>query len=336
MHIKLWQEIERKNFAPIYVLYGKEEFIVEQTKKKIIENAIDPNELDFNFAVIDLETTPIEYAIDELSQFPFIGEKRVVILENAYLLTAANRKEKIEHNIPKLLEYISNPVESTIAVFVAPTEKMDERKKIVKEIRKVASVLDAKEFDERATIKWITELARESNVRISSVVAGQISFKTGNNLLLISNEFGKLVLSIEKGGEITTELVEHLVTRSLEENIFRLTDLVIKRQKKEAIGVYHDLLTQKEEPIAILALIARQYRILAQVKYLSSEGFGAQQIASRLKLNPYVVKLAMQQIHHFDASYLTNALDQLADIDYQMKTGYGERELLLEFFILKN
>lgn len=336
MHTKIWQDIEKKNFAPIYVLYGKEEFIVEQTKRKLIENAIEPSEMDFNFAVIDLETTPIEYAIDELSQFPFIGDKRVVILDNAYLLTAVNRKEKVEHNTARLLAYMNNPFESTIAVFIAPTEKLDERKKIVKELNKTAQVLNAKEFDDRATTKWILDLAKENNVRISSTVASQIAYKTGNSLVLIHNEFDKLVLHIDKGGEITSELVETLVTRSLEENIFRITDLVIKRQKREAIDMYRDLLTQKEEPIAILALIARQFRILAQVKFLSGEGLGAQGIASRLKLNPFVVKLAMQQIHHFDASYLTNALDQLAEIDYQMKTGYGERELLLELFILKN
>lgn len=332
---ELWKKLNNKNFSPLNIIYGTETFLIEKTKKLFIENALKQEEMEFNFSIVDLDEISVEAAIEEMESFPFLGERRVVFLTNAFFFTAEKRKEKVDHNLEKLLNYITNPASFTVAVFIVPAAKLDERKKITKEILKSASVLDAKPLREIDLINWVKDMAFQNKLSFHPKTIERLIFLTGGNITLLASEIEKLSLFIQPGDVVTDEVLELVVAKSLDQNVFTLIDKLMKRQKDAAIKIYHDLLVQKEEPIRILAAIARQYRILSHVKYLSGEGYSENAIASKIKENPYPVKLAKQMIHNFSLEYLAKALHELAEIDYKMKTGRGDKELLLDLFILK-
>jgi len=337
--LALWKDLQRKQFAQNYVIVGEEEFLRNQTRKLIVENALTADELEFNLSVIDLEETPIEQAVEEMETFPFLGERRVVILQNAMFLTAASAgksREKVEHQLDRLLNYLQNPADFTIAVFIVPYQKLDERKKITKALLKHSAVFQAKPLNEAELVRWSFDLADQSRVKIDPKASELLVHMTGNNLQSVAGEMEKLSLHVGEGETITEALVEKMVSKTLEQNVFALVDRIVRNQKLEAIQMYRELLVQKEEPIRILAAIARQYRIYAQVKHLSQSGYGVAQIASKLKLNPYPVKLAAQQMGTFTDEYLLQQIDELAEIDFKMKTGQGDKDMQLELFILKS
>lgn len=128
--IDIWKNIERKQFSPIYLLYGMESFLINETKQKLLKNMLTEEELDFNFASYDLEEVPIEVAIEDAETLPFMGEKRLIFLHNPFFLTSEKSKSKVEHDISKLEAYLQEPVPYSTIVFVAPYEKLDERKKL--------------------------------------------------------------------------------------------------------------------------------------------------------------------------------------------------------------
>ncbi len=103
----------------------------------------------------------------------------------------------------------------------------------------------------------------------------------------------------------------------------------------EALLIYHDLLKQKEEPLKLLALIARQLRIYYQVKELSRRSYSQKQMATQLKIHPYVVKLASQQINRFEDQQLLSLLESAADTDYAIKTGKMDKVLAVEMLLMK-
>lgn len=336
MIFDLWKQLNNKNFTPINIIYGTETYLIEKTKKLFIKNALNEGEIEFNFSTIDLDEVPVELAIEEMEMFPFFGEQKVVFLNNAYFFTAEKRKEKIDHNLEKLLKYISNPASFTIAVFIVPTMKLDERKKITKEILKAASVLNAKPLREIDLINWVKDMAIQYKLNFHPKSIERLIYLTGGNITLLASEIEKLSLFANQMEPITDDLLDLVVAKSLDQNVFSLIDKLMKSEKDSAIRIYHDLLVQKEEPIRIVAAIARQYRILSHVKYLSGEGYSENVIASKIRENPYPVKLAKQMIHHFSADYLARALHELAEIDFKMKTGQGDKELLIDLFILKS
>ena len=133
---------------------------------------------------------------------------------------------------------------------------------------------------------------------------------------------------------LSVEVVELLVARQLEDNVFLLTDALVQRKIKEAYLIYEDLMTQNEEPFKLLILIANQFRLMSQVIGLSKQGYRETDIAKTLNVHPYRVKLIHGQSHRFEQETIAKYLYQLADIDYKIKSGVLQKELALEMFIL--
>ena len=335
MVFELWKQMKAKKFAPIYLLYGVESFLINETKQLLISNILSEDELDFNLSSYDLEETPIEVALEDAETYPFFGEKKLVFLHNPVFLTSEKTKEKFEHNIAKLEAYLKQPSPYSIVVFSAPYEKLDERKKITKELKRQAAILEAKKLNESELKFWIKERAGYNGVEISDQATELMLTLAGTNLFMLTSEVDKLALYVGDRKRIDEETVDMLVSRSLEQNIFTLVDKIVHRKVDEALRIYYDLLKQNEEPIKILSIITGQFRMIYQVKELARRGYGQQQIASFLKVHPFRIKLAAGQAKLFRDDELTNIMNLLAEADYQMKTGGMNKQLLIEMFLFR-
>lgn len=335
MVLDVWKKIKKKQFESLYVLYGSESFLLNETKQLLTKYALDDEESEFNLSTYDLEETPIEVALEDAETFPFMGEKRLIILNNPFFLTAEKSKSKVEHNIKKLESYIQEPAPYSIVVFAGSYEKLDERKKITKELKRKAAVVEAKRLNEQELTSWVRERAALNGVEIEADAVQQMLTLAGTNLFMLTTEVDKLALYATEGKKIDIQMVEKLVSRSLEQNIFALVDKIVHRKIDEAFRIYYDLLKQNEEPIKILSIISGQFRLIYQVKELARRGYGQQQIAGFIKVHPFRVKLAAGQAQLFKDEDLTEIMKLLADADFQSKTGGMNKELLIEMFLFR-
>lgn len=335
MIFDLWKKIEKKQIAPIYLLFGTESYFINETKHLLMKHVLDDDDSDFNLSSYDLEETPIEVVLEDAETLPFLGEKRLIFLHNPVFLTSEKTKEKIEHNLSKLEAYLKEPAPFSVLVFMAPYEKLDERKKVTKELKRTAVVFEAKGLSQAELKQWILNRASHSEVQITDTAVERMIELVGSNLFMLTNEIDKLALFVKESKLIDEKIVENLVAKSLEQNIFTLIDKIVHRKVEEALRIYYDLLKQNEEPLKILALIAGQFRLIYQVKELSRRGYGQQQIAGFIKTHPYRVKLAAGHARLFSDEELSKMIQMLADADYQMKTGGMNKELLIELFLLK-
>ncbi|WP_226667331.1 DNA polymerase III subunit delta [Metabacillus litoralis] len=335
MIFDIWKDIKKKNLAPAYLLIGKEAFLMQETVQHIIQAGVLEEEMDFNLSIYDMEETSIETAIEDAETLPFMGERRVVIIKNPVFLTSEKKKEKVEHKIEKLEQYINSPAPYTVLVFMAPYEKLDERKKVTKLLKKQTKVIEMNSLSESDTKNWMMNLAEQDNVTLQKDAMEELLMLTAGDLMTIHQELNKLSTYVGENGTITSETVKLLVARTLEQNIFDLIEHVIHKRSKQALQIFYDLLKNNEEPIKILSLLVTQFRLILHVKELASTGYGQQQIANTVKVHPFRVKLALQQARLFSSDELAYLLIQLAEADYEMKTGKKDKQLLLELFLLK-
>jgi DNA polymerase III subunit delta len=335
MVLEIWKQIKQNNIAPIYLLYGTEAFLINETKQLLLNHILNEEEKDFNFSVYDLEETPVEDAIEDAETFPFFGEKKVIFLHNPSFVTAEKTKDKVEHNLSKLEAYLKEPAPHTVMVISAPYEKLDERKKITKEIKRNAINVEAKKLTEPELKGWVKERAKGYGIGFEEGALDHFLALVGTNLFMVTSELDKLSLYATEEKRIDVELVDKLVSRSLEQNIFTLIEKVVQRKLDEALRIYFDLLKQNEEPIKILALLAGQFRLIYQVKELARRGYGQQQIAGFLKTHPFRVKLAAGQAAKFTDEELTTLMSLIAEADYQMKTGGMNKSLLVEMLLFR-
>lgn len=335
MITEIWKQIKKKQFAQLYLLYGTESFLIHETIQLLISHALSEDEKDFNLSTYDLEETPIEIAIEDAETFPFIGEKRLIVLQNPIFLTSEKSKEKVEHNISKLEEFLKNPAPYSIVVIAAPYEKLDERRKITKDLKRNAMIGEAKKLNDQELKNWIKERVHANGVEIEDKAIEKMVGIAGSNLFVLTNEIDKMSLYAGSEKRIDLETVEKLVSKTLEQNIFELVEKVVHRKIEDALRIYYDLLKQNEEPIKILALLAGQFRLIYQVKELAKRGYGQQQIAGSIKQHPYRVKLAAGQAQLFTEEELKRMILIFADADYQMKTGGLNKQMIIEMIFFQ-
>ncbi|MBC2104320.1 DNA polymerase III subunit delta [Listeria booriae] len=328
-----WKKIEKKQFAPIYLIIGTEDYIINETKKRLVANILDTEDTDFNYANFDLDETAIEQVIEEAETIPFFGDRRLIVASNPSFLTTEKTKSKIEHRTARFEDYLNEPVDYSILVIIARVEKLDERKKLTKLLKKQATIVDAKRPNDAELRKWIQSAIKNNDFSMEIPAIERLMELTGGQLTTAMNELDKLMLYKLESREISIADVESLVVRSLEQNIFLLLDKMIALDISGALSIYYDLLKQKEEPIKILALIASQFRLLTQIKLLEKQGFSQQQVAQKLKVHPFRVKIGARQAKSFSYEQLTATLERLAEMDFEMKTGYGDKAQKLEWFL---
>ena len=320
---------------PIYVCYGTEKYLQQEFITHLIDKLVEPEQRSFAVSRYDLSETSLDLILDDAETLPFLADKKIVIAKNAFFFTGAKESTKVEHRVERLLDYMKSPVDYAVIIFVVDTDKLDERKKIVKALKDNQSAIPFLPLSVEELTKWMTQRAEKWRVTFGNGAIEKFILYTGAQLQLITTELEKLSLFIGPDGCITEELVGQLVVRSAEQNVFILMDEIVKQRLGNALSILHDLLKQREEPIKILLLIARQFRIMLQIKELEHQGYSQQQIASSIGAHPYAVKLASEQGRSYTLARLSGLLSQLGELDYQMKSGKVDKALGLELFILE-
>ena len=319
----------------VYLVQGKEPYLQELARKVFLETIVAPEDQDLNVGRFNMEEVSIQTAMQDAESVPYFGERRLVLVDNPSFFTGEKEKKSMDHQLERLQAYLENPMESSVMVFFAPYDKLDQRKKIVKQLKKVAVLLDASELTERDVKQYIQDSLRNHQYSIQEEALETLLVKTQYSLTNSMKELDKLMIASIDTKMIPLELVESLVAKTLEQNIFELGESILKKEGVKALQIYHDMLLQKEDPLKMNAILLGQFRLLLQVSYLKREGYQESEIQKTLGVHPYRVKIALQQSRRFGLPLLEKAFMQLVDTEYALKTSVGIKEMQLEWFILQ-
>ncbi len=304
----------------IYLLYGEIEYLIKENIKKIIKN----NNIDeLDITRYDLSTDNIDIILNDASSISLFGNKKLIIVNNALCFSSKSK----ETDIDLLESYLNNINEYTIIIFVVSS--LDERKKIVKLVRKNFNVIECNDIDKNLLVKTLFEPYKIDKEAIDLLIN-----RVGDDTTLLTSEIEKIKIYKNKDYTITCDDIKKLTSKTLEINNFKLIDAIIKNDKKTAIELYNERLKLNEEPIAIIIALANQIRIMYQVKQLYLSGYTENAIASNLKIHPYRVKLANQNSKKYDTNLLVKYLYELSTLDINIKSGKVDKYLALELFIL--
>ncbi|ASN05174.1 DNA polymerase III subunit delta [Virgibacillus necropolis] len=331
-YLEIAQKIKKNQLAPTYLLYGTESYFIQDIKKQLT-NAILPDGDIENLSTYDLDETPIQEVISDTETYPLFGERKLIIAHNPSFLKAKPSKLPFEHDLDRLQFYIENPVDYATIIFIAEYEKIDERKKVTKVIKKNAAIAKCDPIKEHELSKWIKTIANDYHITIEPKAFDVIETELQANLHLLQNEMMKFALYVGEGGNLTKDDAEMLISHTLNNSSLRLVDAVIERDIRKAITIYRDLLKMKEEPIAMVALLAYQFRTLLRVKLLKQKGYSQAQIQKQLGIHPFVVKIALSRESKFTIEQLSSYIDKLTNADADMKQGRMEKELAFDLLL---
>lgn len=312
----------------IYVFYGEEDFLINKAILDIVNKNTDHQLIKF-----DLKDTNISQLLEDASMMSLFEDKKIIIGYNASFLTGETTKDNLNHNIDQLSRYIDNPNPNVIIILTVVSDKLDKRKTIVKKIIEKTKVKSFDKLKEPEMVSFVRDIFKENNYIVSTKAINDLVSISGSNLFLLNNECKKLMLYKLDEQKIDDNDIVQMVERYDFDNVFALTDAVIKKDIDKSLLLYQELVKRGEEPIKIIVLLANQFRLIFQAKGLHAKGLTNEQIASNLGVHPYRVKLANEV--QMNSKELLRYIGLLADLDESIKMGKQNKNIGLELFLLK-
>ena len=205
-----------------------------------------------------------------------------------------------------------------------------------------------KPFSNIETANWVKKQIKTRGGNISYQAIQTLISLIGNDLWFLNNEINKLInyktgvkpkliqpAREEKPTEISIEDVQQLTKNIFDENIFALTDALSVKNKAYALKLLEDKLDAGLADSYLINMTIRQFKILLSVRQGLDSGQSSRTMINILKLHPFVMQKAINQVSRFNLSALKNILNELINIDFKMKTDKGNAKTMLNLFILK-
>ncbi len=181
--------------------------------------------------------------------------------------------------------------------------------------------------------RWITTRAKQENAAIAPDAVRLLASLAGGNLRLLANEIAKVATYVGPGGTIDAKTIALLVPDSREARVFDLTDALARGERGTALRLLHELLDDGQQPLMILALVARQVRTLVQVKDLAARGARPPEIAATVGMPPFLVEKTAAQAKRFTTAQLDAAQRACLAVDTALKRSRLAPDLALDLLL---
>lgn len=327
-----------QSLPPILVLTGEDVGQFEWLKKEISKNiGYDPS--DLNYSYFDMkEASYVDVELDLVS-LPFFADEKIVILDHLLDLTTAKKRYLTDEELKQFESYLERPSESTRLVIFAEG-KLDSKRRLVKLLKRDAQIIEAATPKEQDLKRYFSSQAQEMSLQFVGDALDQLLLKSGY-------DFGELQKNLaflkayKEDGQIRLEDIEEAVPKTLQDNIFDLTQMILQRRIDQAQALVKDLRLQGEDEIKLIAILLSQFRMFSQVKIFSEEGQSESQIVTSLselsgrKINPYQVKFALRDSRRISLAFLKQAMMILIETDYAIKNGSYDKDYLFDLALLK-
>ena len=313
---------------------GQYDIMKTQVLKQI---GYDP--ADLNFAYFDMKEVDYKSLELELVSLPFFADEKIVILDHFVDITTAKKRYLTDDELKSFEDYLENPLPSSKLVIFAEG-KLDSKRRLVKLLKRDATVFEAIEPKEQEIRAYFQKWAQELGLTFAGKSFEQLLIKSGFQF----SEIQKNLLFLQDykdNGVITEEDIVEAIPKTLQDNIFDLTQLILGKKIDQARDLVKDLTLQREDEIKLIAIMLGQFRLYTQVKILLESGQTESQMVSSLghylgrNPNPYQIKFALRDTRALSLNFLQDSIRYLIQADYQIKTGVYEKGYLFEKALLQ-
>lgn len=285
----------------VYLLLGDD----EERKAR----GIDKIRKGRNVEAYDAGDTSPESVVSACNSYSLFGEGSVVLVRN---LDAWNAAQK-----GRILGYLKDP--SPEADLVLLGKKIGAREKLLAAVKEAGEVHSFEQPTGKALARWAVGYAKKASLVLPEDVASELILRCSDDKTRVAREVEKLALYAD--GEATMGDVAALCPPDLQSNIFQFVDALGAGNGGRALDLLEALLGTGEPPLRIVHMIRRQFRLLARAKALLEDGTPRPEIASALKVPPFVARKLEEQAGKMREEDLERALAMISDLERGLKGG---------------
>ncbi len=322
---QLKQNLAQGKLSPVYLLYGEEGYLIEETVRRIEQLVFGNGVRDFNYQLFYGEDAPPSDIINAAHTMPMMAKYRLIVVKHVERMKVAQ--------LNKLTAYAAKP--STTAILILSGDNPDHKKAWPKGLSANCVAVRFYPLYDRDAVAWIQTKVREEGYRISHEAARGLLELSGNDLATLANQLEKLFAYTTRQKNISLEEVELVVGSVRQHNIFELVEAIGSKKLERALHILAKILAQGEPPTLVMALISRQLRRIWRAKCMLKQGVSWDKIGPKLGVPRFFLKNFSSQVEGFSLAELQAAFHNLLATDIKLKTGTQWPRLSLEFLLLK-
>jgi DNA polymerase-3 subunit delta len=317
-----------------YVLHGTDEYSLKNEIRAIRAKMGDPTIADLNTTTVEGKNASAVEIIAAASSFPFMGDKRLVLVEG--MLTWYGRKSagKTGKQELELLVAALPTLPETARVVFTEYEPLEETHAILK-IATSDPHGYVKRFNPPAdTTPWITKRVGEYGGQIEPSAAAALAAVMGSDLRAIESECYKLLTYVGMERPIRESDVTLLTSYVPEVNVFEIVDAIAKRDAVQSLKLIHHVLENtKQEPLSLLGMINRQFRLLLQTREVLDAGANPRQLPELQRVPQSKKEFLIRQAQTFTLEQLELIYHRLVEYDFDIKQGNIKDDLALDLLV---
>lgn len=332
------QKLTLSNLPSLSLFTGTDQGQFEVMKSQVLKQ-IGYDSADLNFAYFDMKEVVYKDVELELVSLPFFADEKIVILDHFVDITTAKKRFLTDDELKSFEEYLDNP-SLTTKLLIFAEGKLDSKRRLVKLLKRDAKVFDAVEAKEQELRQYFQKWSQKEGLQFTNNSFENLLVKSGFQFSEIQKNL-LFLQSYKEDSVIEEEDIVNAIPKTLQDNIFDLTQFILTKKMDQARDLVRDLTLQGEDEIKLIAVMLGQFRTFTQVKILAESGQTESQIASSLgsflgrNPNPYQIKFALRDSRGLSLSFLKQVISYLIETDYQIKTGLYEKGFLFEKALLQ-
>ncbi len=320
-HIK--EQIKNGTFDSIYLIYGEEHYLVQQTKQLLCPAIVELDD-SINFSRFEGKQADVPAIASIAETMPFFQDRRLILLEDTGFLKKAS---------DDYLEILKNLPDTTVIVMIE--QEVDKRNKVYKYIKDHGYICECTAPDEKQIMTWCAGLLSKRGKKIRQNDLAYMLSITSSNMNQLKNELDKLADYVGDREIIERADIDQIVTVEITNHIFEMISAMASKNQKKAMSLYDQLLALKEPPMRILFLIARQFQLMAQMKDMKELRKSSKEMGSVGGLSPYIAEKYAKQAESFSKKQLLSNLEECALAEEMVKTGQWIDRVSVELLIIK-
>lgn len=331
---EITRSLKAGEYAPVYILMGDEPYYIDKISDFIAENALTPEERDFNQTIVFGSDVSAGQIADMARRFPMMAERQVIIVKEAQNIKNWDRLER----------YVENPVATTVLVICHKNGSIDRRKRIVPKAEAKGVVFESKKKRDYELPSFIVNYLRaKGQITIESKAAQMIADHIGADLSRVASELDKLVLSLpENNKRITPEDVEAGIGVSKDFNAYELRSAIVTRDvyKANLILDYFNGNPKAGNAYMLIPMLFSYFQNLL-IAYYAPRPYTEENVARWLDLRGgWAAKDYMAGMRNYSGVKVMSIISKIRETDAKSKgldnpnTPVGELLRELIFFIL--
>ena len=315
---------EQGHYGSVHVIVGSERLFIDRAVAALRKASIGDGD-GWNEELFQAKSASAARIVDAARTLPMLGRVRFVLVRGLHELP--------DKEVERLAEYLAAPVDSCCLVLTA--DKLDGRSRIMKLAKQKDLLCEAQPLKLAAMRGFAAREAARRKLHVEDAAIAALVDSVGTDVSALDDAFTRLSLYVGVGQAIDLGAVEACVSRIRVESIWALVDAVSARDRRTALKAAGSLLGDREPPLRILALLARQLRLLGRARQALDSGASPDAAAAAAGAPPFKARELAYAARRMSLPELQRAFRILTEADLAQKGGKCPPDVALEGAILE-